>query len=142
MKFLFCLSVLFLGSLRAADTLPPLKTDRLQLSKFEDDFGYRTAVRIGNTLYVSGDTAGGAMPDAIRTVYGSLKQTLAHYGLTFQHVVKETVYTTQLEALKENRVIRREFYGKEFPAATWMQIDRLFLPEYTIEVELIAVFPE
>ncbi len=142
MKFLLCLCALFLGSLHAADTLPPVKTDRFQLSKFEDEYGYRTAVRVGNTLYVSGDTAGGAMPDAIREVYGNLRATLAHYGLTFQHVVKETVYTTQLDVLKENRAIRREIYGTEFPAATWVQVNRLFNPEYVIEVELIAVFPE
>jgi len=142
MKFLLCLSVLLIGNLPAADTLPPLKADRYQVSNFEDDVGYRTAVRVGNTLYISGETGGGRMPDAIHEAYGSLRKTLAHYGLTFQHVVKETVYTTQIEALKEHRALRREFYGKEFPAATWVQIDRLFHPEYIIEVELIAVFPE
>jgi len=142
MKYLLCLGLLLLGNLHAADPLPPLKTDKLKTWEGEDDFGYREAVRVGNTLYVSGTAAEGAMPDAIREVYGNLQKTLAHYGLTFQHVVKENVYTTQIETLKENRAVRRAFSGKEFPAAAWVQIDRLFLPGHVLEVELIAVFPE
>lgn len=142
MKYLLCFCVLLLGSLHAAAPLPPLKTDKFQRGPGEDEFGYREAVRVGNTLYLSGNVGKGPMPDGIRQAYGNLQKVLAHYGLTFQHVVKETVYTTQLDALKENRAIRREFYGKDFPAATWVQIDRLFQPEYVIEVDLIAVFPE
>lgn len=142
LHLLLCLGCLLAGSVTAAELLPPLQTDKFQRGKSEDEYGYRGAVRVGNTLYISGNVGKGAMPDAIRTAYGSLQQVLAHYGLGFQHVVKETVYTTQLDALKENRAVRREFYGKEFPAATWVQIDRLFQPDYVIEVELIAVFPE
>ena len=37
---------------------------------------------------------------------------------------------------------RRAFYGKDFPAATWVQVARLYDPAHVIEVELIAVFPE
>lgn len=142
LKLLLCLGCLVVGVARAADPLPPLKTDKFQTWAGEDDYGYREAVRVGNTLYISGNVGKGAMPDAIRTAYGHLGKILAHYGLGFQHVVKETIYTTQLDALKENRAVRREFYGKEFPAATWVQISRLFEPEYVIEVELIAVFPD
>jgi len=142
MKFILCLSCLLLSAVHAADTRPPLKTDKFQRGAWEDEYGYREAVRVGNTLYISGNVGQGAMPDAIRQVYGSLKMILAHYGLTFQHVVKENIYTTQLDLLKENRAVRLEFYGKDFPAASWVQVDRLFQPEYNIEVELIAVFPE
>ena len=82
------------------------------------------------------------MPDAIRGVYGELQKTLEHYGLTFAHVVKENVYTTDLDALKANLEVRRGFYGKEYPAATWVQVSRLYQPIHVLEVELIAVFPE
>lgn len=120
----------------------PLKTDKLKLSDAEDVTGFRRAVRVGNTLYISGSTAGGEMPDAIRKSYGNLQKILAHYGLGFQHVVKETVYTTQFDALKANTDVRREFYGTEFPSSTWVQVSRLWDPAYVIEVELTAAFPE
>ncbi len=150
LKFLLCLGVFATATLvvRAETPAPPpktagpLKTDKLMLSASEDETGFRRAVRVGNTLYISGSTAGGEMPDAIRKSYGLLQKILAHYGLTFQHVVKETVYTTQFDALKANTAIRREFYGKEFPSATWVQVARLWDPAYVIEVELTAVFPE
>ena len=145
---LLALLFLSLAPLRAETPAPPpkiagpLKTDKLKLRDSEDVTGYRTAVRVGNTLYLSGSTAGGEMPDAIRKSYGHLQKVLAHFGLGFQHVVKETVYTTQFDALKANTAIRREFYGNEFPSATWVQVARLWDPAYVIEVELTAVFPE
>jgi 2-iminobutanoate/2-iminopropanoate deaminase len=142
MKRLALLALCLAPALLAVEPAPPLKTDRYQRGPGEDEFGYREAVRVGNTLYISGNVGKGPMPDAIRQTYESLGKVLAHYGLTFQHVVKETVFTTQLDALKENRAVRREFYGKEYPASSWIQIDRLFQPEYVIEVELVAVFPE
>lgn len=126
----------------ARPTAPALPTEKFRMGGWEDDYGYRQAVRVGNTLYVSGSVGAGEMPAAIRTAYGTLRKTLAHYGLGFQHVVKENIFTTKLDALKEHRAVRKEFYGTDYPAATWVQIDRLFQPDYVIEVEIIAVFPE
>jgi len=150
-RFLLILGLLMLpatglpaagAAVPAPPPAPPLKTERFKSGDWEDTYGYRQAVRVGNTLYVSGAVGGGDMPDAIRTAYGKLSRALAHFGLGFQHVVKENVFTTQLDALKEHRAVRKEFYGTDFPAATWVQIDRLFQPNYVIEVEIIAVFPE
>jgi 2-iminobutanoate/2-iminopropanoate deaminase len=142
MKLLSCLCLLLVTALHAADPAPALKTDKFKLGDWEDDIGYRQAVRVGNTLYISGSVGAGAMPDAIRGAYGELEKTLAHYGLTFAHVVKENIYTTDLDALKANLEVRRAFYGKEFPAATWVQVSRLYEPAHVLEVELIAIFPE
>lgn len=122
--------------------LPPPKTDKLSLGPWEDEIGYRQAVRVGNTLYVSGCVGAGPMVDGLKHAYGTLQKTLAHYGLGFQHVVKENVYTTQIEELKANGAVRREFYGQNFPAATWVQVARLFQPDHVVEVEIVAVFPD
>lgn len=118
------------------------KIERYQAGAWEDDYGYRQAVRVGHTLYIAGCTGGGEMPEAIRTAYGKLQQTLAHYGLTFANIAKETVYTTKFDELKQHRAVRKEFYGADFPASTWIQIDRLFNPAYVIEVETIAIIPD
>ena len=115
MKKLFVLCLVLIGTLHAAGTAPALKTDKFMLGEWENDIGYRQAVRVGNTLYVSGSVGGGEMPAAIREAYGALEQTLRHYGLTFQHVVKENIHTTKLDDLKSNLAIRRAFYGKDFP---------------------------
>lgn len=120
---------------------PPLQTEKFQLGPWEDDIGYRQAVRVGHTLYISGSVGAGDMPAAIRQAYEALDQTLKHYGLTFAHVVKENIYTTNLDALKAHLAVRRAFYGKDFPAATWVQVARLYEPDHVIEVELIAELP-
>lgn len=108
---------------------------------FENQMGYCQAVRVGNTLYISGTAASGEMPAAIGKVYGNLKQTLAAHGLTFADVVKENVYATDLDAFIKHHQVRKAMYTGGFPVATWVQVPRLFTPALVVEVELVAVFP-
>lgn len=112
-----------------------------QLSAFEKDVGYCSAVRSGNTLYISGEASGGDMPAAIGRVYGGLKKTLEAHGLTFADVVKENLYATDLDALIKHKDLRKAAYGDSFPAATWVQVSRLYSPGLVLEVELTATFP-
>jgi 2-iminobutanoate/2-iminopropanoate deaminase len=119
-----------------------VRIERYKGGDWEDDIGYRQAVRVGQMLYISGVAASGEMPAAIRSAYGELEKILKAHGLTFKNVVKENVYTTQLDALKANQPLRNTYYGKDFPAATWVQIARLYGADHVLEVELIAVFPE
>jgi 2-iminobutanoate/2-iminopropanoate deaminase len=78
------------------------------------------------------------MPDAIRMAYAELGETLKAQGLTFRDVIKENVYATDLDAFIENQDVRKEFYAGDFPAATWVQVQRLYRPAYVVEVELTA----
>ena len=107
----------------------------------ETDIGYCEAVRIGNTLHISGSVGAGEMPAAMRKAYDTLKKTLAANGLDFHNVVKENVYATDLDAFIHNKDIRKEYYGADFPAATWVQVQRLYLPAFVVEVELTAQYP-
>lgn len=107
----------------------------------EKEIGFCQAVRVGNTLYVSGTVGNGDMPVAIRRAYASLQKTLEARGLGFKHVVKETVFTTDLDAFIQSKDVRRQFYGDSVPAASWVQVSRLYQPAYVVEVEIIAVFP-
>lgn len=47
-----------------------------------------------------------------------------------------------MEAMKKYSDIRKVFYKGVFPAATWVQILRLFMSEAKLEVELIAHLPK
>ncbi|HYC40656.1 MAG TPA: Rid family hydrolase [Chitinophagaceae bacterium] len=93
-------------------------------------------------LYISGTVARDVSPDGIRRVYSALEKTLQHFGASFQNVVKENLYTADIEAMKLHNAARKEFYKGDFPAATWVQISRLFMPEAKLEVELIAHLPK
>lgn len=139
MKALFVLTLLAMtGILHAQD----LRKEKFNLGPWEDQIGYTQAVRVGNTLYISGSVGEGPMPQAIDQAFGAIKKTLAHYGLDFRNVVKENAFTTDIDALKSANEVRKAYYGTDFQAATWIQISRLFSPQHVLEVEVIAVFPD
>ncbi|WP_409574959.1 RidA family protein [Sphingobacterium siyangense] len=77
----------------------------------------------------------------MQTVYNDLKSSLASFGATFKHVVKENLYTTDIEAMKKYNDVRKKFYNNDFPAATRIQVQRLYMSDAKLEVELIAHLP-
>jgi dihydrofolate reductase/enamine deaminase RidA (YjgF/YER057c/UK114 family) len=106
-----------------------------QSEAIEKDIGFCRAVRFGNTLYVSGTVGEGSMDAAVRSAYADIEQTLAANGLSFANVVKETVFATDLDAFIRSKGIRKEFYGQSHPAATWVQVELLYLPSPSISFE-------
>ncbi|HEX7846970.1 MAG TPA: RidA family protein [Chitinophagaceae bacterium] len=104
--------------------------------------GYAQAVKVDNVLYISGTVARDVSPEGIKRVYDGLERTLKHYGATFQNVVKENVYTTDIESMKEFNHVRKAYYKNDFPAATWVQISRLYMADAKLEIELIAHLPK
>ena len=126
----------------AADTSRTAKRCFHRNEKVEIDIGYCEAIRSGNTLHISGSVGQGEMPAAIHSAYDTIKATLAANGLEFRHVVKENVYATDLDAFIRNKDIRKQYYGDDFPSATWVQVQRLYLPAFVVEVEVTAEYPK
>jgi enamine deaminase RidA (YjgF/YER057c/UK114 family) len=139
LRQLFVVTLMLLSGCAAA---PPGKGCYHLNAAVETDIGYCQAVRVGNTLHISGSVGRGEMASAIRGAYDELKKTLTENGLGFRNVVKENVFTTDLDAFIRNKDIRKEYYGGEFPAATWVQVQRLYLPAFVVEVELTAQYPD
>ena len=104
--------------------------------------GYAQVVKVDNVLYISGTVSRDITPEGITNVYKSLERSLQQFGATFQNVVKENLYTTDIEAMKKYNDARKVFYKGDFPAATWVQISRLFMADAKLEVELIAHLPK
>jgi 2-iminobutanoate/2-iminopropanoate deaminase len=121
----------------------PVRVERFHLNEAsEKQIGYCQAVRVGNLLYISGSVGSGEMKQAVRQAMETLATTLRARGLSFKNVVKENVYATDLDAFIQNADVRRGYYGETLPAATWVGVKRLFLPEFSVEIEVVAVFPE
>lgn len=110
--------------------------------KQDTSAGYVQVVKVDNVLYISGAVARDVTPEGITRVYQSLEKSLKSFGATFQNVVKENLYTTDMEAMKKYNDARKVFYKGDFPAATWVQIARLFMHDARLEVELIAHLPK
>ena len=106
--------------------------------KQNEDAGYAQVVKVGNTIYISGVPASDISPEGITQLYSTLEMCLKTYGATFKDVVKETLYTTDIEEMKKYNEVRKKFYQGDYPAATWVQISKLYAPSAKIEVDLIA----
>lgn len=74
--------------------------------ELEKEYGYSHAVRIGDDLKISGAVsmndsgvivAPGNMEQQMKNCYSDLEKILKHYGYTFDDVVAENVYTTNME---------------------------------------------
>ncbi|REC79248.1 RidA family protein [Chryseobacterium elymi] len=111
-------------------------------SKQDTIAGYAQVLKVDNILYISGAVTNDITPEGITSVYNALKASLSSYGATFENVVKENLYTTDIEAMKKYNYVRKMFYKGDFPAATWVQIKRLYMPKAKLEVELIAHLPK
>ncbi len=111
----------------------------------ENAYGYSHAIKIGNAIKVSGavsmddagnPTAVGDLGQQMKNCYADLEKVLKHYGCTFDDVVVENIFTTNMPLFLENAAYRAEVYKKQFPTGTWLGVKELALPEFMIEIEL------
>jgi 2-iminobutanoate/2-iminopropanoate deaminase len=127
----------------ACTSLPknePARVTRYQLNAWEADIGYSQVVQVGDTFYISGVACAGAdYAAAVVSCYQELGEILAKFGLSAESIVKENIYAADIEALKQQIPARKAFYGTAFPAATWVQVARLYNADHLLEIELIAV---
>lgn len=111
----------------------------------EKAYGYSHAVKIGNDIKISGavsmddegnPTAVGDLEQQMKNCYADLEKVLKHYGCTFDDVIVENVFTTNMPKFLELSGYRAEIYKKQFPTGSWLGVKELALPEFMIEIEL------
>ncbi len=113
----------------------------------EKAYGYTHAVKIGNDIKISGAvsmdeqgnlTAAGDMEQQMKNCYADLEKILAHYGYTFDDVIVENVFTTDMAKFIEVSGYRNSIYQKQFPTGTWLEVKGLALPGQLIEIDMEA----
>jgi enamine deaminase RidA (YjgF/YER057c/UK114 family) len=130
---------------------PPAETvvpEYFQLRpEIETAYGYTHAVKIGKVIKISGavsmddqgnPTGIGDMAQQMKNCYADLEKILAHFGCTFDNVVEENIFTTNMPLFLENAAYRNSIYTKQFPTGSWLGVRELALPELMIEIELEA----
>jgi 2-iminobutanoate/2-iminopropanoate deaminase len=99
--------------------------------QLEKEYGYSHAVKIGDDLKISGAVsmndsgiivAPGNMEQQMKNCYSDLDKILKHYGYTFDNVVAENVYTTNMEEFIKVSGYRNTVYKKQFPTGTWLEV--------------------
>ena len=119
--------------------------------EIEKAYGYSHAVKIGNVIKISGavsmddegnPAAVGDLGQQMKNCYADLEKILDHYGCTFDDVVEENIFTTDMALFLENAGYRNTIYTSHFPTGSWLGVKELALPELMIEIEMEAHKPE
>jgi enamine deaminase RidA (YjgF/YER057c/UK114 family) len=128
---------------------------------WEEQYGYAQAVKLGDTIYVSGqlshdeagnmvapaplDDAGriadhGNMGPQMAQAYANIAKVLAGFGLGMGSIVEEVLYVTDMDAAfaVAGEVRRRAYGGLPVVASTILVTPRLAFPSQLIEIKVIA----
>ena len=62
-------------------------------------------------------------------------------GTDFAHVLKVTVFLTDISDRAAINVVREKFFGPARPASTLVEVSALIRPELKIEIEAVAGIP-
>jgi 2-iminobutanoate/2-iminopropanoate deaminase len=107
---------------------------------------YSQAILVGDWLYTSGQvgldpTTGALVSDdfgaQVRRAFENLKTVLAGAGMDFQHVVKATVYLTDMGNFQTLNEIYAAFMGDHKPARTTVAVAGL-PKDALVEIDLVA----
>ena len=108
---------------------------------------YSQAVRSGNTLYLSGqvcidpktgDLKNRDVSEETEQVMQNLQAVLTQAGLDFSHVVKTTIFLTDMNRFAEVNAVYAKYFKSDFPARETVQVSAL--PKFVnVEISMIAV---
>jgi len=112
-------------------------------SPYEPIIGFSRAVRVGNTVHVSGTGPVGAdEADAAtqtRHTLEIIRAALEKAGARMEDVVRTRMYLTRVEDWEAVGRAHGEFFGAIRPAATMVVVAKLLNPSWRIEIEVDAV---
>jgi enamine deaminase RidA (YjgF/YER057c/UK114 family) len=115
-------------------------------SPFEPIIGFSRAVRVGNTVHLSGTGPVGAdNEDAagqMRRIFAIAAEALTKAGVSFDDVVRTRMYLTHEEDWETVGRVHGEFFSKTRPAATMVVVAKLLNPAWRVEIEMDAVASE
>jgi enamine deaminase RidA (YjgF/YER057c/UK114 family) len=115
---------------------------------WENIVGYSRAVRIGDTIEVSGTVASDEQSTVVgegdaylqtKFILQKIEQVLLQAGAELRHVVRTRMFVTDISKWQDYGRAHGEVFGKIKPCTTMVEVKRLIAPEYLIEIEATAI---
>ncbi|MGZ3880667.1 MAG: RidA family protein [Flavisolibacter sp.] len=108
---------------------------------------YNQAILVNNTLYISGQVCidpatnnlkNKDLQEETHQVMQNLKSILHEAGMSFNNVVKTTIFLTDMNRFSEVNEIYGKYFEGDFPARETVQVSAL--PKFVnVEISMIAV---
>jgi len=117
-------------------------------SKWEDIVGYSRAVKVGNTVEVTGTVASGEDGNVVgkddpylqtKYIYQKIEAVLQQAGATMKDVVRVRMFVTDISQWQEYGKAHSEFFKEIKPCNTMVEVSALIEPDYMIEIEATAI---
>ncbi|HET6668563.1 MAG TPA: RidA family protein [Intrasporangium sp.] len=116
-------------------------------SPWEDLVGYSRAVRVGNTIHVSGTTAvrdgqvvgAGDAYTQTTVALEILSAALAELGATPADVVRTRMFVTDISRWEEYGRAHGEVFRDVRPTASMLEVSALIHPDLLVEIEAEAI---
>ena len=120
-------------------------------AKWEDIVGYSRAVRIGNTIEVTGTVAVNASGETVgvgdayaqtRFIIEKIETVLKQAGASLSDVVSTRMFVTDISRWEEYGRAHGEFFRGIKPCTTMVEVSALIDPEYLVEIEATAILSQ
>lgn len=117
-------------------------------SPYETSIGFSRAVRIGNTVCVSGTAPinkdgatahpGDVYKQSLRCLE-IIKSAIEESGGKLENTIRTRIYLTDIRRWKQASKAHAEVFGKIKPASTLVEVSRLLADDWLVEIEADCV---
>lgn len=119
-------------------------------SPWEEKMGYCRAVRIGNTVEISGTVA---IIDGVNVksndahaqtlnILERVEKVLEELHVSMEDVIRTRIFTTDVSLFEEIASAHAKFFKNIKPTTGFYGIKQLVAPEYLVEIEFTAIANE
>jgi len=116
-------------------------------AKWEDIVGYSRAVKIGNTLEISGTVATdgqhliakGDFYGQTKFIINKIEKVLHQADFELKDVVRTRIFVTDISKWEDVGKAHGEFFKEIKPVTSMVEISALIDPDYLVEIEVTAV---
>jgi len=117
-------------------------------AQWESIVGYSRAVKIGNTVEVTGTVAidennvligGNNAYEQTLFIIRKIEKVLQNAGCSLKDVVRTRMFVTDISRWQEYGKAHGEFFKDIRPCTTMVEVSALISPEYLIEIEATAI---